>query len=160
MNANMKKVLIISTIVLTTAGIARFVIYPAIKRSNIRKNLDKAFKDPSSVDAVGGLDKLQVTGVFDPYKFDDQNNHATITRIEARERAEQIWDNYSAWLSSNQTAIIGAFNGLGHVDDVSKISHEFYALYDQELLTIIKEALTDKSQYNLLIGKISKLPKN
>jgi hypothetical protein len=62
-------------------------------------------------------------------------------------------------LSSNQMAIVNAFSGLGHIHDVAKISHEFQLSYDKELLQVIKDSLTDKSKYNLLIGKLNSLPK-
>lgn len=156
----MKKAIIISAIVLSAGAVGYFVVYPTIKRHNIRKRLDEAYRDPAGYNAAGGMDKMLITEVFNPDKYSAQSNKATITLMEARERAEIIWDNYSSWLSSNQTAIIGAFNGLGHADDVSKISHEFYALYDEDLLQVIKDAVSDKAQYNLLIGKINKLPKN
>lgn len=154
------RLIIVSAIIVGTSAIGFFVVYPAIKKSFIRKRLETAFNDPASVGAAGGLDKLLVTEAFDMNRFDDGNNKATISRLEARERAEQIWENYSSWLSSNQTAIISAFSNLGHIDDVSKIAHEFYYSYDEELLNVLKDALSDKAQYNLLIGKINKLPKN
>lgn len=154
----MKKVVIISSIAIGTGLIIGLIIVPAVRKSGIRKRLDIAFNDPAGYNSAGGLDKLQVTEAFNPNRY-SQSGKATITLLEAREKAKIIWDNYS-WYSTNQTAIVGAFNGLGHVDDVSKISHEFTAFYDENLLEILKEALTQKSQYNLLIGKINKLPKN
>lgn len=131
-----------------------------IQKIGIRKRLQAAFDDPASEAAAGGLDKLQISEVLNIKSFDENNNHATITRVVAREKAQLIWDNYSSWMGSNQTAIVSAFNGLGHVDDVSKISHEFYAYYKEDLLQVLKNALTDKAQYNILLGKINKLPKN
>lgn len=126
----------------------------------IRKHLNEAYKNPSSTDAVGGLDKLLVEGVFNKNAYNSANNKSTISRLEAREKAQQIWDNYSAWFSSNQTAILNAFNGLGHVHDVSKIANEFYLLFEEDLLTVLKDALSEKSQYNILLGMVNKLPKN
>lgn len=130
-----------------------------MRRSKIRKCLDAAYNDPSSVNAVGGLDKLLVTEVFDKRTF-ERSGKATISRVEARERAKEVWDNYSAWFSSDATAIISAFDGLGHSHDVSKIAYEFYQSYNEELLTVLKAALGDNSQqYTILISKIQKLPK-
>lgn len=126
----------------------------------IRKRLSEAYKNPSSTDAVGGLDKLLVEGVFNKNAYNSSNNKSTISRLEAREKAHQIWDNYSSWFSSNQTAILNAFNGLGHVHDVSKIANEFYLLFEEDLLTVLKDALSEKSQYNILLGMVNKLPKN
>lgn len=131
-----------------------------IQKVGIRKRLQAAFEDPASEGAAGGLDKLQTSEMLDIRKFDENNNKATITRVVAREKAQQIWDNYSSWFGSNQTAIVSAFNGLGHIDDASKIAHEFYAYYEEDLLQVLKNALTDKAQYNLLLGKLNKLPKN
>lgn len=155
-----KKVIVISAISASVLVIIGFGVVPTIKKHGIRKRLDTAYKDPSSLEAVGGFDKLLVTEAFDPNKFNDTDGHATISRLEAREKAKIIWDNYSKYFSSNQTEIIGAFNGLHHMDDVSKISHEFTGLYDEDLLTVLKTALTDKAKYNILISKINKLPNN
>lgn len=156
----MKKVIIISGSVVAVGLLVYFVVYPSIMRSNIRKRLDEAFKDPASANAVGGLDKFQLSGVFDAHSYNAQTSKATISLIQARERAAQIWENYSSWMGSNQTAIVSAFNGLKHVDDVTKIAHEFYGSYEEDLLGVLKSALKDKAQYNLLIGKIDKLAKN
>ncbi len=134
------------------------VVYPAIVRSIIRKQLDEAYNDPSGINSVGGLDKLLVQEIFDTTAF-ERSGKATISRIVAREKAEQIWENYSMWLSSDTTAIISAFNGLGHIHDVSKIAYEFQQAYDYELLSVLKEALTKSAQYNILIGKLSTLSK-
>jgi len=134
-------------------------VYPAIMRSIIRKRLDEAYDNPSAVNSVGGLDKLLVQEIFNTNTF-EQSGKATISRVEARERAEQIWENYSSWMGSDSTAVISAFNGLGHVHDVSKIAYEFQQAYDYELLSVLKSALPDSSQYNILIGKISNLPNN
>jgi len=157
---NKVKITIILGSVATAGLLGGFVVYPSIKRFYIRKRLSEAYDDPSSVDAVGGMDKLLVTEAFDIRKFDEANNNATISRLEARERAKQVWDNYSAYFSSNTTAIISAFNNLEHIDDVSKIAHEFYESYDEELLSVLKVALADKSQYNLFLGKMAKLSKD
>lgn len=133
------------------------IIYPATMRSIIRKRLDEAYTDPSSTNSVGGLDKLLVQEFFDTSVF-EKSGKATISRVEAREKAEQVWENYSTWMSSDSTAIISAFNGLGHIHDVSKIAYEFQQAYNYELLSVIKDALSKSSQYNILIGKISNLP--
>ena len=155
----MKKIIIISSLVVSAGLIVGLIIVPSVRKAGIRKRLSEAYNDPSGYESVGGLDKLIVTEAFDLSRYDAQNNHATITLVEAREKAKLIYENYS-WYSANQTAIVNAFSGLGHVDDVSKIAHEYYSLYDEELLNILKEELTDKAKYNLLIGKINKLPKN
>lgn len=154
-----KKVIIISSIVLGVGLLGGFVVYPAIRKSGIRQRLDTAFNNPSALSAVGGIDKFLVTEAFDPERFQNGTTKTTITRIEAREKASIIYNNYSSWFSSNQMAIVNAFSGLGHIHDVSKIAHEYKALYDDDLLEVIKTALTDKSKYNLLIGKLNNLPK-
>ena len=155
----MKKIIFISSLVVG-GSIIGFMTYTTVRKAMIRKRLDIAYKDPSAKDAVGGLDKLLVEGVFDKNAYNPVSNKSTISRLEAREKAHQIWDNYSAWFSSNQTAILGAFNGLGHVQDVSKIASEFYILFEEDLLSVLKTALSDKSQYNILLGMVNKLPKN
>ena len=143
---------------ITTLGlIGIFGAYPAIKRIGIRKRLDESFSDPSAESAVGGLDKLLVKEAFDTRTF-ASSGKATISRLEARERSEQVWTNYNSWLGSNETAIISAFQGLGHLHDVSKISNEFYQSYENEMLEVLKKALSSKGKYNILIGKLSKLP--
>jgi hypothetical protein len=132
-------------------------IYPATLRVIIRKRLDEAYTNPSDKDSVGGLDKLLVQEIFDTSLF-EKSGKATISRVIAREKAEQVWENYSTWMSSDSTAIISAFNGLGHVHDISKIAYEFKQAYDYELLSVLKDALSESSQYTILIGKISNLP--
>ena len=151
------KIAIIVGSVGTLTAIAVFGIYPAIMRVGIRKRLEESFADPSAESAVGGLDKLLVKEAFDTRTF-ETSGKATISRLEARERSLQVWENYNSWLGSNQTSIISAFQGLGHLHDVSKIAHEFYQSYDNELLQVLKTALSTKGQYNILIGKLSKLP--
>lgn len=132
--------------------------YFAIRRNGIRKRLEEKFNDPSAEDAVGGLDKLLVTGAFNKTTFQNSGK-ATISRVVAREKAKEVWDNYSSWLSSDMMAIIQAFDGLNHLHDVSKIAYEFYQSYGEELLTVLKNALGDDSgQMNILIGKIKQLP--
>ena len=82
---------------------------------------------------------------------------------EARERAKEVWENYGAYFftSSDTSAIIGAFDNLGHIHDVSKIAFEFFNSYDEELLTALDYALgEDSSQKNILIDKLLKLPNN
>lgn len=133
------------------------IIYPAAMRAIIRKRLDEAYSNPSGVASVGGLDKLLVTEMFDTLTF-ERSGKATISRVVAREKAEQIWENYSSWFGSDSTAIISAFNGLGHAHDVSKIAYEFQQAYDYELLSVLKSALSESSQYNILIGKLTQLP--
>lgn len=153
----MKKTLIIISIVAVT-GISAYFIVRSVQKSNIQKRLDEALKHPDSQDAAGGMNKLLASGAFNPTTYQNSGK-ATITLLEAREKAQTIWENYSSWMSSNQTAIVGAFNGLGHQHDVSKISHEFVESYDEDLLEVLKEALTDKAKMNMLIAKINKLPK-
>lgn len=145
--------------VATIGLVGGFVIYPAIKKSGIRKRLEEAFNNPYSEVAAGGLDKFLVNEAFDRHTY-QKSGKATLSRIQAREKAKVVWDNYSSWTWSNQTAIVGAFNGLGHLHDVSKISYEFYNSYDYDLLDVLKTALSTKSNYNLLLGKLGKLPKD
>lgn len=152
-----KKTIIVLSITGGVLLIGGVVIYPAVMRSIIRKRLEEAYSDPSGINSVGGLDKLLVQEIFDTSVF-EKSGKATISRVEAREKAEQIWENYSAWRGSDSTAIISAFGGLGHLHDVSKIAYEFQQAYDYELLSVLKEALSESSQYNILIGKISNLP--
>ncbi len=133
-------------------------IYPAIMRSQLRKRLNEAYNNPSSANAVGGLDKLLVQEIFDPTLF-ERSGKATLSRVTAREKAAQIWENYSAWMGSDSTAILSAFNGLGHQHDISKIAYEFQQAYNYELLSVLKNALTESAQYSMLIGKIESLPK-
>lgn len=155
MTPTLKKTLIICSI---GGGIiiGACIVVPAIRRHNIRERLDAAYKDPNTIG--GGMDKLILEGVFDPDRY-NSSNKATISLVTARQKAKQVWDNYS-WYSTNQAAIVSAFNGLQHIDDVSKIAHEFYQSYDEELLSVLKEVLTDKTQYNLFVAKISKLKKD
>lgn len=138
------------------AGIAGYFIYLSIVRKNIRERLDEALKNPEK--AVGGVEKLLVSGAFDPNRY-QKSGKATITLMEARERAKQVWENYSSWMASDQATIVSAFSGLGHFDDVSKISHEFQESYDKDLAEVLKSAIKDKMQLNLLVEKIGKLPK-
>ena len=154
-----QKIILWSSVAGVIVIIGAFSVRP-IQRVFIRRRLNEAYKNPNSVEAAGGLNKLLVTEAFDMNAYDDQNNHSTISLVEAREKAKIIYDNYSSWLSSNQTAIVNAFSGLGHVDDVSKIAKQFYLTYDEDLLQVLQTALTDKAKYNLLIGKINSLPKN
>ncbi len=160
MNKTVKTIAIIGGISL----IGGIIVYPAIKKVGIRKRLDEALENPYTASAVGGLNKLQHEGVFDIRKFQSATSKHTISRMEARERARMVWDNYGGWMwqNDNETAIISAFNGLGHIDDVSLIAHEFYGLYDEELLTVLEKALdkNNKAQYQLLMGKIMTLPRD
>lgn len=151
-----RKTIIISAAVVGGLLVTGLILYPVVMRSNIRKRLEEAYKNKDNV--AGGLDKYQVTEAFDTRSYDTLKSKATISLIEARERAAQVWDNYS-WYSTNQTAIVAAFNGLGHIADVSKISHEFQARYNEELLSVLKNTLSDSAQFNILISKLDKLPK-
>lgn len=131
--------------------------YFGIRRSQIRKCLDEQYNDPSSDEAAGGSDKLLVSGAFNRNAY-TQSNKATITKVEARERSKEVWDNYSYWFGSDQEAIIQAFSGLEHIDDVRKMSYEFYQSYGEELLTTVKNALGDSSpKMSILIGIINQL---
>lgn len=143
--------------VVVVSGVA-YLIIQTIKRSGIVKRLEEALKNPDSQDAQGGLNKLIASGVFNPNTYQKMGK-ATITLIEAREIAKRIWDAYS-WFGSDQSTIVNAFNGLGHQNDVSKITHEFNESYDSDLAEVLLEALTDKAKANSLVAKINKLPKN
>lgn len=139
--------------VLLVSGVAT----AQIRKAGVRRRLDEALENPSSEDAQGGLDKFLINEAFSTSTF-QRSGKATISRLIAREKADLIWDNYSAYFSSDPMAIIGAFNNLGHLHDVSKIAHEFYNSYDTELLSVINTALTERSKYNILIGKLKQLP--
>lgn len=154
----MKKTVIIVSIVLGAGAISYFIVM-GVKKSNIKNRLDEAYKNPDSQEASGGMNKLLSSGAFNPNTY-QISGKATISLLEAREKAKQIWDNYSSWFGSDQLAIVNAFNGLGHVHDVSKISHEFEESYEENLLEVLNTALTDKAKTNMLIAKINKLPKN
>jgi hypothetical protein len=154
----MKKTVIIVSIVLGTGAISYFII-TAVKKSNIQKRLEENYKNPDSQETAGGMNKLLSSGAFNPTTY-QTGGKATITLMEARERAKQVWDNYSSWFSSDQLAIVNAFNGLGHIQDVSKISHEFEESYEESLLEVLNTAVTDKAKMNMLIAKINKLPNN
>lgn len=154
----MKKTLIIISAIVVAGTISYFIVR-SVQKSNIQKRLQEAYKNPDSQEAAGGLSKLLVSGVFNPNTY-QKSGKATITLTEAREKSKQVWDNYSSWLSSDQTAIVNAFNGLGHQHDVSKISHEFLGSYGEDLLQVLKDSITDKDKMNVLIAKINKLPNN
>jgi len=154
-----RKVVIIIFVSAGVLIVGGAIAYPAIVRSGIRKRLDEAYNDPSGMNSVGGFNKLLVSEIFNPNTF-KQSGKATISLTEARERAKQVWEGYSYLLSSDAVAIISAFSGLGHAHDVSKISNEFKSQYGYELLSVLESALPDKADYNILLGKISQLPKN
>ncbi len=142
---------------LAVAGVS-ILIVRTIKKSAIVKRLEEAFRNPDSQEAQGGLNKLISSGVFNPNTYQKMGK-ATITLIESREVAKRIWDAYS-WFGSDQSTIVNAFNGLGHQNDVSKITHEFNESYDSDLIEVLQEAVTDKAKMNSLVAKINKLPKN
>lgn len=156
---NRKAVIIGGSIlgVVVVSGVA-YLIVRSIQKSGIVKRLEEAFKNPDSQEAQGGLNKLIASGAFNPNTYQKMGK-ATITLLEAREIAKRIWDAYS-WFGSDQSTIVNAFNGLGHLNDVSKITHEFNESYDSDLAEVLLEALTDKSKANSLVAKINKLPKN
>lgn len=151
-----RKVLVIGLIVIATGAVS-YIIVRSIQKSGIVKRLTEAYKNPDSQDASGGMNKLLATGVFNPSTY-QKSGKATITLMEARERAKSIWDAYSYLFSSDQMTIVNQFNGLGHQHDVSKIAHEFLASYNEDLLEVLKASLTDKAKLNMLIAKINKLP--
>lgn len=151
-----RKIVIIACSVVA-AGIASYFVVRTVQKSAIKKRLDLAYNNPGGQDAAGGLNKLLASGVFDPTTY-QKNGKATITLMEARDRSDAIWDAYSYFFESDQTAIVNAFNGLGHQADVSKISHEFKESHDNDLLEILQAALTDKAKMNLLVSKINSLP--
>jgi hypothetical protein len=152
----MKKAVIIVSIVLATGAIT-YLIVRTVQKSGILKRLNEAFNNPDSQEASGGLNKLLASGVFNTSTY-QHSGKATITLMEAREKSKQIWDSYSSWFSSDQMSIVNAFNGLGHAHDVSKIAHEFSQSYDEDLLEVLKTALTDKAKMTTLVAKINKLP--
>lgn len=149
-----RKIILISTIVIGAAVLGGVVVYPSVKRQLMRKRLEAALKNQD--DSFKNLDKLQLDGFF---SVGTSTSKATISLIEARERAKQVWDNYG-WLSSDQAAIVSAFNGLSHAQDVTKIASQFLTAYDKNLLTVLKSAITDKTQYNILMSLLSKLKKD
>ncbi len=152
-----RKVIIIGLSVLAAGGVT-YLIVRSIQKSGIVKRLEEAFKNPDSQEAQGGLNKLISSGVFNPNTYQKMGK-ATITLLEAREIAKKIWDAYS-WFGSDQSTIVNAFNGLGHQNDVSKITHEFNESYDNDLIEVLQSAVTDKAKINSLVAKINKLPKN
>ena len=151
-----RKIVIIGLIVVSGCVVSYFIVR-GVQKSGIVKRLNEAFNNPDSQEASGGMNKLLSSGVFNPSTY-QKSGKATITLMEARERAKGIWDAYSYLFSSDQMTIVNQFNGLGHQHDVSKIAHEFLASYDEDLLEVLKAALTDKAKLNMLIAKINKLP--
>ncbi len=137
-----------------------YLTFRVVRKNGIMERLDEIYKDPSNEDAVGGLDKLLVSEVFDKRTF-QRSGKAIITRTGARERAKEIWDNYSKYFESDTSAIIEAFDNLWHLHDVSKIAYEFYQSYGEELLTVLEVAFGKiNSKNSILIGKIEQLPNN
>lgn len=151
-----RKIAIIGLSVLTLGAVA-YLVVRSIQKTGIKNRLDEAYNNPDSQEAAGGLNKLLASGVFNTTTY-QKSGKATITLTEARERSKTIWDAYSYWFGSDQMTIVNAFNGLGHQHDVSKIAHEFKASNDEDLLEVLKTALTDKAKMNMLIAKINKLP--
>ena len=142
---------------MVAVGAVTYIIVRSVQKSGIQKRLDEAYSSPDSQDASGGMNKLLASGLFNPSTY-QKSGKATITLMEARDRAKSIWDAYSYFFSSDQMTIVNQFNGLGHQHDVSKIAHEFNESYDEDLLEILKASLTDKAKLNMLIAKINKLP--
>lgn len=153
-----RKVIIIGLSVLAV-GVVSYLVVRGVQKSGIQKRLNEAYNNPDSQDASGGMNKLLASGAFNPTTY-QKSGKATITLMEAREKAKSIWEAYSYFFSSEQMTIVNAFNGLGHQHDVSKIAHEFKESYDEDLLEVLKSALTDKAKLNMLIAKINKLPNN
>lgn len=149
-----RRIILISTLVVGAGILGGFVVFPTVKRHLMRKRLEAALTNKDG--SFKNLDKLQLDGFF---SLGTSTNKATISLVQARERAKQVWENYG-WFSSDQPAIVSAFNGLGHAQDVTKMAGEFFALYDENLLTVLKSALSDKTQYNILMSLLSKLPKD
>lgn len=145
---------------LLTLSISSILTYQAVRRRQIRKRLETAFANPLSVEAAGGMNKLLVAELFDK-RTHQISGKATISRVEARERAKEIWDNYGAyfWSSNDTSAILSAFDKLGHAHDISKMADEFYQSYGEELFTALETAFEDQTaQQNILIGKLMQLP--
>lgn len=143
------------------AGLTLAIALPAFKRNKIRNNLDDALNNPMSSGAIGGIESLQASAAFDTKRY-LKSNKATISRTDALERAKKVWKNYGSWYSSDdESAIVNAFDGLGHYDDLSKIADYFQQQYDHDLFSVLQDALQgDKKETQLLIGKIQALPKN
>ncbi len=159
MNKKLKIAIWAGSIIVIGVGIP-ITVY-GVKRSRIRGRLDEAYNNPSSINAVGGLGKLVVSGIYDS-RLHQNAGKATISKVEARERAKEIWENYSTyfWSSSDTSAILGAFDGLGHRHDVSKIADEFYQTYSEALETVIEAVFEDSDQKNIFIDKLLKLSNN
>lgn len=151
-----RKVIIIGLSILAVGTVSYFIVR-GVQKAGIQKRLNEAYNDPDNPDATGGLNKLLASGAFNPATY-QTSGKATISLMEARERAEKIWKAYSYFFSSDQMTIVNQFNGLGHQHDVSKIAHEFSENYDEDLLEVLKTAISDKAKLNMLIAKINKLP--
>jgi hypothetical protein len=152
----MKKTVIIVSIIVA-CGTLSYLIVRNVQKTGIQKRLNEALHNPDSQEASGGINKLLASGVFNPTTY-QKSGKATITLMEARERSQQIWESYSSFFSSDQMSIVNAFNGLGHAHDVSKIAHEFSQSNGEDLIEVLKSALTDKAKMNMLVAKINKLP--
>lgn len=155
------QIALITGLGLATTGLVLMITIPAVKKGKIRQRLDDAFGNPYESGAIGGISQLQASSAFDPNRH-LVTNKATISRLDALDRAEKVWSNYGSWYSSdNESAMVNAFDGLGHYDDLSKIAYYFEKEYDNDLFTILEDALKeDKQQTQLLMGKINNLPNN
>lgn len=153
--------LVIGVSSLAILGLVTAIAIPGIKKGKIRKRLDEAYADPYNSGAIGGIESLQASAAFDPDRYLNSNK-TTISRLDAIDRAKKIWKNYGSWYSSdNESAMVNAFDGLGHYDDVSKIAYYFEQEYDNDLFTVMEDALSgDNEQTQLLMGKISGLPRD
>ncbi|CAG5086772.1 hypothetical protein [Parvicella tangerina] len=141
-------------------GLGAALIVPGVRKRKVRERLDDAYGDPYKSGAVGGIESLQASSAFDPNRH-LTSGRATISRLVAIDRAKKVWDNYGSWYSSdNESAIVNAFDGLGHYDDLSKIAYYFEQEYDTDLYTVLQDALKgDKVQTQLLMGKVANLPR-
>lgn len=161
MNDQTKIGLVIGFGAISVVGLTTLLVIPVVKKGKIRKRLDEAYSNPYKSGAIGGIESLQASSAFDPNRH-LTSNKATISRLDAIERAKKIWKNYGSWYSSdNESAMVNAFDGLGHYDDLSKIAYYFEQEHDSDLFTVMQDALRDDNeQTQLLMGKIEALPKN
>ncbi len=141
-------------------GILSIPVSRAVQRGGIRKRLEEEYEASGGGGRHGGIDDLEMQGAFDTDLY-KRSNKATITLVEARERAKQVYDNYDGWWvqgDDDEDAIISAFSGLGHLHDVSKIADQYQQYYGDSLHSIINKALDNESQKNRLKLKLSALP--
>jgi len=144
-------------------GLIYVVVIPTFKKDAIRKRLQDAFDNPNSASALGGIEGLQADGTFDPNRY-KTSGKATITRIQAIDRANKIWSAYGGYLMADDEAkMVDAFEGLGHYDDLSKIGYYFETevASGENLFSVLQHALEgDKKQTRILLGKVADLPRD